>query len=94
MDENPIVGEPGAFKLARAREPKPTPSLATVQSTFQPFKGTTPAKKTPVAPIKTGLPPETLKKEGVQGSAKNLIIPGTGKEKKGRRKSKAAGAGG
>ncbi|KAG8531871.1 uncharacterized protein KY384_003507 [Bacidia gigantensis] len=85
MDETPMTGEPGAFKLAKVKD-LALPSITSATPAPQPFK---PApKKAP--PIKTDLPPEKEKKS-TPGTAKSPITPGTAKEKKARRKSKAAG---
>lgn len=91
MDENPIVGEPGSFKLSKATAP--TSSMSSSES-FQPFKEITQPKKVSAPAIKTDIPMEPIEERSVSGPAKSPITPGTGKEKKGRRKSKAAGAGG
>jgi len=95
MDENPLVGEPGNFKLSKSRDSTMTSSMSTNSSMNQPFKAVAPAKKTPAPPepIKTDLPLEPSKKSSI-GTAKSPVTPGTAKEKKARRKSKAAGAGG
>ncbi|KAL9100982.1 MAG: hypothetical protein Q9163_003704 [Psora crenata] len=87
MDENPIVGEPGSFKLSKARDLALSSSMSSTASTLQPFK----AKKEKVsAPsIKIELPTEKEKK-GTHDTAKSPATLGT-RDKKGRRKSKAAG---
>lgn len=78
MDENPLVGEPGSFRITKTKEviPKPVLSVAT------PFN-------TAPADGKITESPVALKK--VKGGEKSPITPGT-KEKKSRRKSKAASA--
>ena len=82
MDSNPLVGEPGSFRVTRPKEvvPKPIVSAAT------PFKAQPPKQ------IQT----TGLAKEGRKGSKageKSPVTPGAPtKDKKGRRKSKAAGA--
>ncbi len=92
MDENPLVGEPGSFKLSKARESGLPPSAP--QSTSQPFKATVPvAKRVPPLELKTDIPPiETGRKASASagGSGKSPTTPGL-KRKKERRKSKAAG---
>ena len=88
MDENPIVGEPGSFKLSKSRDLAISSSMSSTASSYQPFRA--PAKKVPAAPLKTDLPIEKDKK-GTPGTAKTPNTAGF-KEKKGRRKSKAAGA--
>ena len=78
MDENPLVGEPGAFRINKTREvaAKPVLNIAT------PFAMAPTDDKTAESPV-------TSKK--TKGGDKSPITPGT-KEKKNRRKSKAAGA--
>ena len=88
MDENPIIGEPGSLKLSKSRDLAISSSMSSTASTHQPFKA--PVKKVTAAPIKTDLPVEKEKK-GTPSTAKTPITPGL-KEKKARRKSKAAGA--
>lgn len=82
MDSNPLVGEPGSFRVTRPKETAPKPVVATA----------TPFKAQPPKQIQTtGLAKEGRK--GSKGGEKSPITPGTGtKDKKGRRKSKAAGA--
>ena len=82
MDSNPLVGEPGSFRVTRPKEVAPKPVVATA----------TPFKAQPPKQIQTtGLAKEARK--GSKGGEKSPITPGTGtKDKKGRRKSKAAGA--
>ncbi|KAL9132001.1 MAG: hypothetical protein Q9217_000211 [Psora testacea] len=87
MDENPIVGEPGSFKLSRSRDLALSPYTSTTTSSPQPFKAS--AKKGTAPTIKTDFPTEKEKK-GTPGSAKSPVTLGT-KDKKGRRKSKAVG---
>ena len=89
MDENPIVGEPGAFKLSKARDSGLAASTAATQPVSQPFKASTIAKKVPPLELKTDIPPEKERKGS--GSAKSPTTPGAAKRKKERRKSRAAG---
>ena len=87
MDENPIVGEPGNFKLTRSKDLALPTSNASAKTVAQPFK----AVKKAAPPIKTDIPADESKKSGLV-TGKSPITPGTGaKDKKGRRKSKAAG---
>lgn len=84
MDENPLVGEPGSFILSKSREPS--------NSNSQPqLKASMPSKLAMLPEVKTG-PITSPTKKGTKGAEKSPISPGT-KDKKGRRKSKAAGAG-
>ena len=85
MDENPIVGEPGNFKLAKTKNL--ALAMAKVPAAPQPFKA--PPKKASAPPIKTDLPADKDKK-ATPSTGKTPITPGL-KDKKGRRKSKAAG---
>jgi len=82
MDSSPLVGEPGSFRVTKPKEVAPKPVVATA----------TPFKAQPPEQIQTtGLPKEIRK--GSKGGEKSPITPGTAtKDKKGRRKSKAAGA--
>ena len=94
MDENPIVGEPGNFKLSKSRDPALASFASTNKSSFDSIKVATPASATgaPTPPIKTEDLPAPMKKTS-KGGDKSPTTPGGMKEKKGRRKSKAAGAG-
>lgn len=84
MDENPLVGEPGSFILSKSREPGVTNS--------QPHSKTSVPSKLALLPeVKTTSITSPTKK-GTKGGEKSPISPGA-KDKKGRRKSKAAGAG-
>lgn len=77
MDENPLIGEPGSFRINKAKEvavPKPVLNIST------PFALPPPDSKSAESPV-------TSKKN----KEKSPITPGN-KEKKSRRKSKAAGA--
>ena len=86
MDENPMTGEPGSFKLSKSRDLALSSSTSNTTAP-QPFRAST--KKVTAPPIKTDLKIEKEKKS-TPGTAKSPITPGT-KDKKGRRKSKAAG---
>ena len=94
MDENPIVGEPGSFKLSKSRDPAVTSSMSTSMSTAQSgsqlSKPSTPLKDA-MSPLKTTDIAAPTRKS-TKGGEKSPTTPGT-KEKKARRKSKAAGAG-
>ena len=99
MDENPIVGEPGSFRLTKSHDSTLTSSMSTNISS-QSFQSSTPAQV--VAPLKEDPPPQLKTddfpaptRKPTKGSEKSPITPGTKekKEKKERRKSKAAGAG-
>ena len=100
MDENPLMGEPGSFKLSKTRSGEaalPTTSSNAMKTSRQPSpsRASSPAaemKKTPGLEIKTDVPPETGPGRKGSGSAKSPTTPGAGKKKKERRKSKAAGA--
>lgn len=84
MDENPLVGEPGSFILSKSREPgHPNPQLQ--------LKASVPPKLAILPEVKTASLTSPTKK-GTKGAEKSPISPG-GKDKKTRRKSKAAGAG-
>ena len=87
IDDNPLVGEPGSFKFSKSRDLALSSSTSTTASSPQPFKAS--AKKFSAQPIKTDLPTEKEKK-GTPSSAKSPVTAGT-KDKKSRRKSKAAG---
>lgn len=82
MDSNPLVGEPGSFRVTRPqKEAAPRP----VAPTTNPFKAQPPK---PI--VTTNLPAE--KRKDSKGGGKSPTTPGTAlKDKKGRRKSKAAG---
>ena len=95
MDENPIVGEPGNFKLSKAQNPTLSSFTSTTKSSFEVSQAAIPAKNagTPQPPpIKTEDLPAPVKKS-TKGSEKSPTTPSGSKEKKIRRKSKAAGAG-
>ena len=84
MDENPLVGEPGSFIMSKTREPAPTSSLK-IQTSI-------PSKPADSAETKTPTPFASGRK-GSKGNDKSPISPGT-KDRKAKRKSKVAGAGG
>ena len=78
MDENPLVGEPGSFRITKTKEVIPKPVLA-IATPFNTAAADGKIAESPVVPKK------------IKGGEKSPITPGT-KEKKSRRKSKAAGA--
>ena len=95
MDENPIIGEPGNFKLSATKPLSLSTSMSSTMTAPQPFRA---VNKAP--PIRTDLS-EKEKQGSVSsatggsagaggGSAKTPVTAGF-KDKKGRRKSKAAG---
>ena len=100
MDDNPLLGEPGNFRQSKpSKDVSLQSSMASTSTTTaniaQPFKAVT--KKPAAPPIKTDIP---LEKDGGGGGGKKGTTPGTAKspntpggfkDKKGRRKSKAAG---
>ena len=84
MDETPLVGEPGAFKLNKSREaPRSTASTTERKATPIPESEDPPAETTTTVE----LPPRKHSKGGDKSPTS-----ATAKEKKMRRKSKAAGA--
>lgn len=89
MDENPLVGEPGAFILSKSREPV----AATVPQVLPKAAPKAPTvSKRPLAPeIKTANL-NTSARKGSKGADKSPISPAT-KDKKARRKSKAVNGG-
>ena len=88
MDENPLVGEPGNFKLTNKTNLALASSFSNVTSgTPQPFKAS--VKKVP-PPLDTSVSAGTDRRKSTPGTAKASVTPG-GKDKKARRKSKAAG---
>ena len=100
MDENPIVGEPGAFKLSKSHNSSLATSMTTSKTSSQAQEGSklssqstempTPAKSAvPTPQLKTEDLPAPIRKV-TKGSEKSPTTPST-KEKKSRRKSKAAG---
>lgn len=83
MDTNPLVGEPGSFRVTKSREEKPK----AIAKTETPFK----AAERPKEIQTQGLGKEARK--GSKGGEKSPITPGAAiKGDKKRRKSKAAGA--
>ena len=99
MDENPIVGEPGSFRLTKSHDSTLTSSMSTNKSSQSlrvptPSSAPTPAKEVPTPQLKTEDPPVPVRKS-TKGAEKSPITAG-GKEKKDkkeRRKSKVAGSG-
>ena len=97
MDENPLVGEPGSFRLTKSHDSTLTSSMSTNKSS-QPLSVPAP---TPVpTPDKGASTPEERAddlsgpvRKPTKGPEKNPPSAGIKKEKKERRKSKAAGAG-
>lgn len=100
MDENPIVGEPGSFKLSKSHNTSFATSMTTLKASNQAQEESkvssqssevlTPAKiAIPTPQLKTEDLPAPIKK-AIKGSEKSPTTPGI-KEKKSRRKSKAAG---
>ncbi|KAL2039038.1 hypothetical protein N7G274_008087 [Stereocaulon virgatum] len=92
MDENPIVGEPGNFKLAKSTNPALAAFAATNRTSIDPVKAPTPAKTDPTPQLKTDDLPAPAKRPS-KGGEKSPTTPGGVKEKKARRKSKAVGGG-
>lgn len=92
MDENPIVGEPGNFKLAKSKDPALASFASTNKTSFESVKAPTPAKTVPAPQLKTVDLPVPVKKPS-KGGEKSPTTPGGMKEKKARRKSKPAGVG-
>ena len=100
MDENPIVGEPGSFKLSKSHNSSLATSMTTSKGSSQSQEVSKPSSQSAdvATPAKSAIPTPQLKTEdlpapirkGTKGSEKSPITPGT-KEKKSRRKSKAAG---
>ena len=100
MDENPIVGEPGAFKLSKSHNTSLATSMTTSKTSSQAQEGSKLSSQSTEVPTpgKSAVPTPQLKTEDLpapvrkatKGSEKSPTTPGT-KEKKSRRKSKAAG---
>lgn len=100
MDENPIVGEPGSFKLSKSHNTSLATSMTTSKTSSQAQEGSKPSSQSleVATPAKSAAPTPQLKTEDLpapvrkatKGSEKSPTTPGT-KEKKSRRKSKAAG---
>ena len=82
MDENPLVGEPGSFKITKTREVQQPAAQPKAKSAAVPTKPPAPQIKTDVADAK--------KKDGI-GAEKSPMSP-FAKVKKARRKSKPAGS--
>lgn len=89
MDESPLVGEPGAFIFRKARDaPRPAPSkLEPKASTQSEMKPLSQSELPKIETATVEMPPRKLSK----GGEKSPTTPSS-KEKKMRRKSKAAGA--
>lgn len=83
MDENPLVGEPGSFILSKSREAGPAVAHPQAKAPAPPKLATSPDVKPTVMPLPG--------KKSAKGAEKSPVSPGT-KEKKQRRKSKAAGS--
>ena len=104
MDENPIVGEPGAFKLSKSHNTSfatsMTMSMTASKSSSQAQEASNPSSQSAgvPTPAKSAVPTPQLKTEDLpaparkatKGSEKSPTTPSI-KEKKSRRKSKAAG---
>lgn len=95
MDEDPIMGEPGSFRLTKSHDSNMTTSMSTTKSS-QPLTIPTPVieKDMPTPqPLQTDDLPAPVKKS-TKGGEKSPTTPSVKekKEKKERRKSKAAGA--
>lgn len=100
MDENPIVGEPGSFKLSKSNNTSLATSMTMSKASSQAQEGSKPSSQSleVATPAKSAVPTPQLKTEDLpapirkatKGSEKSPTIPGI-KEKKSRRKSKAAG---
>ncbi|CAD6578783.1 MAG: hypothetical protein ASARMPRED_008848 [Alectoria sarmentosa] len=100
MDENPIVGEPGSFKLSKSHNTSLASSMTTSKTSSQTQEVSKPSSQSldVASPAKSAVPTPQLKTEDLpapirkatKGSEKSPITPGT-KDKKSRRKSKAAG---
>ena len=92
MDENPIVGEPGNFKLAKSTNPALAAFSAMNRTSFDSVKAPTAVQTVPTPQLKTDDLPAPAKRPS-KGGEKSPTTPGGVKEKKARRKSKAAGVG-
>ena len=99
MNEMPLVGEPGNFRLSKTKDPA-SAALAppNANQTAQPISSrqTSPSKATPAVsppppppPIITDVPPVSGKKSAKSGD-RTPATPGSGQQKPKRRKSKAA----
>lgn len=99
MDENPIVGEPGAFKLSKSHNTSLATSMTSSKTSSQAQDVTKPSSQSAevATPAKSAVPTPLLKTEDLpapvrkatKGGDRSPTTPGT-KEKKSRRKSKAA----
>jgi mediator of RNA polymerase II transcription subunit 6 len=92
MNEMPLVGEPGHFRLAKTKDAFAPPSVSKpAQSASQqvsPTKGSlVPSPPPPPPPIQTDVPPATSKKSA-KGTEKSPTTPASSQKAK-RRKSKA-----
>ena len=100
MDENPIVGEPGAFKLSKSHNTSFATSMTASKTSSQAQEASNTSSQSVgvPTPVKSAVPTPQLKTEDLpaparkatKGSEKSPTTPST-KEKKSRRKSKAAG---
>lgn len=94
MNETPLVGEPGNFRLSKTKDALAPPSAGTSQ-TAQPASQQASPKKTsaapspaqPPPPIQTDVPP-VMSKKSAKGPERTPSTPGSGDKVK-RRKSKA-----
>ncbi|MCJ1322932.1 Mediator of RNA polymerase II transcription subunit 6 [Xylographa vitiligo] len=93
MDENPLVGEPGAFILQKSREAAAQAQAgAVVKSAVVVVKPSAPPTPTPAPvlppPIKTeGLPPEG--RRGGKAGEKTPVTPGAGAGTGGKKRKKS-----
>lgn len=95
MDENPILGEPGSFRLTKSHDSALTSSMSTNKSS-QSLTIAPPVKEIELPtpqPLKTEDLPAPVRKS-TKGGEKSPTTPSAKekKEKKERRKSKVAGA--
>lgn len=93
MNETPLVGEPGNFRLSKTRDATAAPGLSKVAQPAS--QQTSPSKATP-APSPPGPPPTiqtdvppVLSKKSAKGPDKSPITPASSQKAK-RRKSKPA----
>lgn len=96
MDENPIVGEPGSFRLTKSHDSTLTSSMSTNKSSQSLTVATSVHEiEVPAPPLlKTEDLPAPVRK-ATKGGEKSPTTPNAKekKEKKERRKSKVAGVG-
>jgi len=100
MDENPIVGEPGSFRLTKSHDATLTSSMTTNKSSHSlSVSVATPVKEIevpvpPPPPLKTEDLPAPVRK-ATKGGERSPSTPNAKekKERKERRKSKVAGVG-